>query len=156
MKSVESLLQPFLGYMELGMYAEALAELDSLPKEVQAHPTTQIARMDYFLETKRWEDGVNWGESLCQLWPDESEFWIKRAYCLHELQRTDEAKAVLLAAPAKHHKLAVYCYNLACYEAQLHHLPQARKLLKACFAKDPSYHQFSQNDPDLKPLREHP
>ena len=37
MKSVESLLQPFLGYMELGMYAEALAELDSLPKEVQAH-----------------------------------------------------------------------------------------------------------------------
>lgn len=152
MKSIESLLQPFFGYVELGMHEEALAELDNLPKEIQAHPLVQIARMDYFIETGNWEDGVCWGESLCELWPEESEFWIKRAYCLHELKRTSEAKEVLISAPAVHRELAIYCYNMACYETQLGNLVHAQELLERCFVKDPRYRESSQDDPDLKPL----
>ncbi len=152
MKSLEMLLQPVVGYVELGMYKEAQLELDNLPTEVQSNPLVQLARMDLFIETDQWKEGISLGASLCNSWPDEAEFWIKTAYCLHELKRTTEAKAVLTAAPPAHRKLAIYSYNMACYESQLGHFDEAAQFLKESFKKDRRYREGSLNDPDLKPL----
>ncbi|PAW76541.1 MAG: hypothetical protein B9S32_14950 [Verrucomicrobia bacterium Tous-C9LFEB] len=152
MTSIEALLQPFIGYMELEMWEEAEEELKSLPPEVQAHPAVQLARLDLLIETHAWERGVTLANSLCEHWPEEPEFWIKRSYCLHELRRTLEAKKGLLAGPPKLRQQAIYMYNLACYEAQLGDLEAAQQLLTKCFKKDAHYREASLDDSDLGPL----
>ncbi len=152
MTSIEALLQPFIGYMELEMWEEAQQELESLPPEVQLHPSVQLARLDLFIEMHAWENGVALANSLCTQWPDEPEFWIKRSYCLHELRHTREAKEGLLAGPPKLRQQAIYFYNLACYEAQLGDLEAAQQLLMKCFKKDAHYREASLSDSDLGPL----
>ena len=94
------------------------------------------------------------GESLCQQWPEEHEFYFKTAYCLHELKRTQEAKVTLESAPPSIREHSLYQYNLACYETQLGHLEVAKSLLRECFIQDPHYRQKSLDDPDLEPLWE--
>jgi tetratricopeptide (TPR) repeat protein len=152
MESVPDLMQPFYGYLHLEMYAEANDELENLPNEAKAHPLVLLGRLELLMEMARWEDGVILGQSLCELWPDEYEFWFKAAYCLHEDKRTAEAKATLIRAPAAIRDTALYCYNLACYETQLGNLGEAKTLLKQCFQKDKRLREGALDDPDLEPL----
>ncbi len=152
MRSVELLLQPFYGYFELEMYESASEELENLPLKVKTHPTVLLARLDLLLEMERWEDGIIAGKSYCDLYPLQSEFWIKTAYCLHELKRTAQAKSTLMSGPSDMHEQPIYLYNLAGYEAQLGNLNEAKRLLRECFKKDKSYRQASLTDPDLKPV----
>jgi tetratricopeptide (TPR) repeat protein len=149
---IEDLLQPFIGYMDLGMYREAGDELETLPAQFKDHPKVMFARMELLLETSRWEDGVQLGQSLCRLWPEEHEFHFRTAYCQHELKATPEARATLLRAPESIRATALYHYNMACYETQLGNLDEAKRLLKICFEKSREYRKGAQGDPDLKPL----
>lgn len=152
MKSIEALLEPFTGYLHLGMFQDASEELDKLPPTIRSAPLVLEARLVLLVEMERWEEGVLLGESLCQLWPMEHEFYFKTAYCLHELKRTVEAKATLEAAPLPIRETALYYYNLSCYETQLGNLLEAKRLLKTCFAKDLRFREESLDDPDLEPL----
>jgi tetratricopeptide (TPR) repeat protein len=136
----------------LKMYADANDELEGLPTKLKTHPAILLARLELLMEMERWDDGINLGQSLCGLWPDEYEFWFKAAFCLHEVKRTQEAKAALLSAPVKIRDTALYHYNLACYQAQLGNLGEAKKLLNKCFKKDKGFRQEALDDPDLKPL----
>jgi predicted Zn-dependent protease len=148
----ESLLDPFVGYVDLGMYEEANAELEKLPNEIKTHPVVLLARLELLVEMKRWEEGVNLGQSLAKLWPQEFEFRFKAAYCLHELRRTQEAKDTLIDAPVNQRKTALYFYNMACYETQLGNVAQAKLLLKSCFERDKKWRAEALEDPDLEPL----
>lgn len=152
MDSIEDRLQPFIGYFDLGMYLEAGEELENLPLELKGHPLALLSQLELHLQTGQWAKGALLGETACRLWPDEEEFFVKRAYCLHELNRTSEAKTVLLASPSEFHGEALYFYNLACYETQLGNLEEGRRLLKLCFRKDHGYRKGSARDPDLEPL----
>jgi predicted Zn-dependent protease len=146
------LLEPFDGYLALGMFMEANDELERLPNEIKTHPQVLTARLTLLMELERWENGVILGRSLFKLWPDCCEFYIRTAYCLHELKRTQEARQTLLDGPVALHEQAVYYYNLACYEAQLGNLAKARLHLAACFKLDKAYRAESLEDPDLEPL----
>jgi hypothetical protein len=118
-EEIESLVEPFYGYLELGMDDEANDVLDALPPETKSHPLVLSARLDQLMLLKRWEDGVILGQSLYKKWPQHFDFWIHTAFCLHEMKRTAEAKQTLLSAPEAIREAALYSYNLACYEAQL-------------------------------------
>jgi hypothetical protein len=152
MKPIQTLLEPFGGYLELGMFHQANDELENLPIELKTHPSVLHARLALLIEMGRWEDGVLLGESLCQLWPLEHEFVFKTAFCLHELKRTKEAKETLLAAPASIRDVALYSYNLACYESKLGNLQEAKRLLNQCFLKDAGFRKAALYDSDLEPL----
>jgi hypothetical protein len=45
---------------------------------------------------------------------------------------------------------ALYCYNLACYEAQLGCTESAKALLQECLAKDATMKATALDDPDLE------
>lgn len=153
-ESVARLLQPFYGYVHLGMFLDANEELEKLPNEIKTQPLVLEARLELLVEMEKWEDGVLLGQSLLELWPQELEFHFKTAYCLHELKRTKEAKMTLESAPASIRLTALYCYNLACYETQLGNLGIAKLLLQECFVKEPRYREEALDDPDLEPLWE--
>ena len=145
-------LQPFYGYLELGLFDDANEELESLPNELKPHPEVLLARLDMFMILKRWEEGVLLGQSLCGIWPRHPDFWFKTAFCLHELRRTVEARQTLLNAPAPIRDIALYSYNLACYEAQLGDLKRAKELLTVACKKEPIFRHEALDDPDLKPI----
>jgi tetratricopeptide (TPR) repeat protein len=146
------ILEPFDGYLDLGMHREANDELERLPIQFKIHPLVLSARLDLLMEMKRWEDGEILGRSLFKLWPEECEFYIRTAFCLHEMKRTAEARETLLSGPVALRGMAVFYYNAACYEAQLGHLREAKQMLSTCFKLDKNYKVESLDDPDLEPL----
>jgi predicted Zn-dependent protease len=148
------LLQPFDGYLHLGMFNEANDELENLPTELKTHPAVLSARLNLLMKMKRWEDGAILASSLTTLWPDVCEFHVRTAFCLHEMKRTAEARQALLDGPKALRSQAVFYYNLACYDAQLGNLEESRRHLATCFKLDKGYRAESLHDPDLEPLWE--
>jgi predicted Zn-dependent protease len=149
--SVE-LLQPFLGYLDLQMFHEANDELESLPNEYKTRPEVLSARLELLMAMRRWEDGALLAQSLSKLWPDHDEWYIRTAFCLHELKRTADARAVLLNGPETLKDNAVYHYNMACYEAQLGHVKKAKQYLSTCFKMEKKFKAEALEDPDLEPV----
>jgi len=151
-RELDTLLDPFFGYVTLKMFDEANEVLESLPEDFKTDPTVLLARMDLVMAMKLWEEGIVLGKSLCEIYPDELEFWFRTAFCQHELRRTQQAKDTLLSAPPAIRETATFCYNLACYETQLGHIDEGKRLLKLCFGRNKAFREESIADPDLKPL----
>ncbi len=80
------------GYCELGMFDDALDELESLPAEVMQHSAVVELRTVVLMQARRWKLALTSSRSLCRVAPDKSTGFIHAAFCLHELGRTDEAR----------------------------------------------------------------
>jgi tetratricopeptide (TPR) repeat protein len=138
--------------MELGMDQDAIDALEVLPEKFKVHPRVLLIRLELLMLKEKWEEGIILGESLCKLWPNEHEFRFGWCYCLHELNRTQEALDTLRSAPGAIRDLSVYSYNCACYECQLGNTAKAKALLKTAFEKDPSLKKQALGDPDLEAI----
>ena len=141
------------GYSELGLPELALAELDLLPLEVQQSPVGVEARLSVLMQARRWKTALGVGRALCQIAPDKTAGYIHAAFCLHELGQSREALDLLASGPSALKAEPTYHYNLACYEAALGNLEQARAHLKVSFAMDKKLKDYARTDPDLEPLR---
>lgn len=53
-----------------------------------------------------------------------------------------------------HPREAVFHFNLACYEAQLGNLDDARVFLETACGLDESFRELAKTDDDLAPLRQ--
>lgn len=142
------------GYLELGLLKEAETELDAIPENQQSDLSILELRVDLHLELKHWERVVGTAQLVCAQRPAAEHAWIGWAYALRELQRVEEAKAVLLRAEKWHgSKCGVLHYNLACYHCLLGEFAEAeRRLTRAC-GFDGSWKTAALDDPDLKAIR---
>lgn len=141
------------GYSELGLPELALAELGFLPPEVQESPVGVESRLSVLMQAKRWKPALGLGRALCEIAPDKTAGYIHAAFCLHELGRSREALELLARGPSSLKAEPTYHYNLACYEAALGNLEQARAHLNVSFAMDKKLKDYARTDPDLEPLR---
>ena len=144
-----------LGYIGLGMYREAAAELDAVVAAEKPLPEVRSVRLDLCMAAKQWADAVKVGSALAGDHPACENAWIGWAYALRELQRVPEARDILLEAE-KHHggKSAVLHYNLACYDSLLGELASARARLATACRMDQRFKVESEDDPDLQALRD--
>ena len=142
------------GYAELGMYDDALAELDQIAADRQDGLETLRMRVEIVLRMRDWKSALRSSLKVCRLYPNDSSGFIHTAFCLHELGRTKEAKQTLLDGPAKLLDEPVYYYNLGCYDAVLGNLDQAKAYLRTSFRLDKSFRDMAKNDPDLKRIRD--
>jgi len=142
------------GYSELGMFDEALKELDSLPDEVAEYGTVVELRTVILMQAKRWKSALTASRALCRVAADKTSGFIHAAFCLHELGRTEEARDMLLSGPNLLHAEPTFHYNLACYECALGNLDIARMHLEKSFELDKKFRDFAKSDPDLAALRE--
>jgi len=142
------------GYCELGMFDDALDELETLPSELMQHSAVCELRTVVLMQARRWKLALTASRSLCRAAPDKSTGFIHAAFCLHELGRTDEARDTLLSGPDALHAEPTYHYNLACYECALGNLDLARLHLEKSIELDKKFKDFAKNDPDLAALRE--
>lgn len=138
------------GYSELGMLEDAMAELETLPTAMRETLDVLQVRLSIHMHARRWEPALEASRAICRANPDETLGFIHAAFCLHELGRTEEAKAFLLAGPSALLDEATYHYNLGCYDAALGNIEDAQAHLRASFKLDRKFREFARTDPDLK------
>lgn len=155
MEEFEKNLLAIQGYAELGMYQDALAELDTLPDLLREHPQVLEMRLLVLMQQQAWRKALAVSKQLCRAAPQAPIAFIHAAFCLHELGRTDEAKLTLINGPDTLQQDPTFHYNLACYECVLGELESARLHLERSFFLDQKFREFAKTDPDLNPLREH-
>lgn len=153
MEDLERKIAAAQGYSELGMHDDAIAELETIPPGRSERPEVIETRLLIFMHARRWKDALAASRKLCKAKPDAAAGFIHAAFCLHELGRTQDAKALLISGPPSLLKEPTYHYNLACYEAKLGNYPEAHAHLETSFAMDRKFREFAKGDADLEPIR---
>lgn len=141
------------GYLSLGMKAEAAEALAAiLPPENDATLVLTLA-LAVHSERHDWANASAVGAILCEREPHEASHWIQCAYATRRHRDIEAARVVLLRALGLHPQEPMVHFNLACYEAQLGNITQARAFIKTACALDGSFTALAQTDSDLDPLR---
>lgn len=140
------------GYLYLMMAPQAIAELDAISGTYKNHPALLRTRVRALLHLKRWREAETLSQNGTEIYPDENEFTVQRAFALHQMKRGLDAIQVLLAAPEWIRKTGILHYNLACYEAQLGDLSTARQCIRAAIKINSSFKKDARHDPDLQRL----
>ena len=149
-------LSAAIGWLGLGCPGDALLELESIAIANQAHPAVLKARWSALAGTRNWDQALQTAEALVAHEPQSSFGWIHRAYTLHELKRTSDAKESLQKVADQFREEFLIPYNMACYAAQLGQLDEARTWLRtaARLAGKKRIKEMATADPDLLPLRD--
>ena len=147
-------LEAVEGWLGLGNWVEAKAELDSIRPQIREHPTVLYMRWNVHAFAKQWEIAAVIARKLSQLAPELPFPWIQLAHSLHSLQRTEEARNTLLPVVDRFPGQSFMRYKLACYACQLGHLKEAEHWLQKALELGDSTEvvKMALQDPDLKPL----
>jgi len=120
------------GWIELGNTAEARAELNRIPKELQVHQDVLDLCWTIAAVEQHWDEGVGYAEEMVRRYPESESGWIHRAYALRRATGGGLQKAWDALRPAcdLFPTVAIIPYNLACYAAQFEQLDEAWEWLQ--------------------------
>lgn len=142
------------GYRELGMYADALHELDRLPKEQHSFEPVLQMKLAISMDSKAWVQAQQIAKKLLDHDPTIAGHYVNLAYVTRRAESMDKAKWVLLEAVSKFPHEAIVHYNLGCYECQAGDFEEARSRLLVAFSLDAKYLKMASSDSDLEAMRE--
>ena len=149
-------LSAAIGWVELGVYTEARAELSNISPAFQSHPDVLEANWLIAAREKNWKAALDVARTLVQTEPDRSFGWLHQAYALRRVPEggLQAAWDALLPAADQFPKEPTIPYNLSCYACQMGRLDDARTWLRrALDTGDRSgIKLMALSDPDLKPL----
>jgi tetratricopeptide (TPR) repeat protein len=143
------------GFLELTMPKEALKELEKLDVTHQEDVEVLTLKTNAYMRLKQWKKGLAYGDRGCELYPHDPRSFIQSAFCLHELNKTEEAKQRLLVGPPGIKSIPEFYYNLACYEVALGEFENAKRHLSRAFRMEDRgeyLRRAARQDEDLKPL----
>jgi tetratricopeptide (TPR) repeat protein len=144
--------QAATGYVELGMFLEADAELDKIDPFNRAAPEVLALRIGIYRGLEKWELMQEIARRLAEFQPDDIQWTLSLAYATRRANSIEAAKKVLLSAEPRFPKEAAIRYNLACYFCQTGDIPSAKNYLKQAFEIDLSLRLAALEDEDLKAL----
>jgi tetratricopeptide (TPR) repeat protein len=140
------------GYLYLGLFNEALEEIESIDPFEQDEAAVLLARIRLLLHKREWRSAETLSEHGADLHPEEGEFTVQRAFALHQMRRGNAAVEVLMSAPEWIRRTGILHYNLACYEARLGDLKIARECIDAAIQINAGIKKSARVDPDLQGL----
>jgi lipopolysaccharide biosynthesis regulator YciM len=141
------------GFLELGLFQEAVAELEGLPADSRETRSALAVWLELYLGWQKWSEAVSVATRLAENEPDESNWQIVLAYATRRSKGLASARDILLDASQKFPNCAVIHFNLACYDAQLGYLPEAKRRLQQAVDMDRRFAELARTDPDLEPVR---
>ncbi len=136
------------------MERESIGELNAIDGEFQNRPEVLQLRLHHLMRDKRWGQALRISQKLCRAAPDCTAGFLHAGFCLHELGKTAQAKAVLLRGPAALLEEPIYYYNMGCYDALLGNHKDARAHLETSFEMDETFRELAKRDPDLEAIKE--
>lgn len=141
------------GYLELGMLAEAAAELDRITGPEAQSTEVCAVRLALLHEQQNWPAVRDLARELVQRTPAEAAAWVTWAYATRRAETLAAAEKILLEAEQHHPREPTIQFNLGCYACQRGDLETARRRVARAIALDPKFEQIAATDPDLAPLR---
>ena len=145
-------LEAASGYVQLGMYLEADAELDKIDPFCRAAPEVLAVRLEIYAGLEKWELMQVVAKKLAEHDPQSVQWAISWAYATRRAQSIEAAKEILMQALQRHPDEAMVHFNLGCYASQLGDLMLAKAHLKRAFVIEPKCRLMALHDPDLEPL----
>jgi tetratricopeptide (TPR) repeat protein len=140
------------GFVQLGMYLEADAELDKIDPFCRASPKVLAVRLGIYAGLRKWELMQMVAKKLTEYDPQNVQWTLSWAYATRRAESIKAAKSILIEAFKSHPEEALISYNLACYDCQLGDLGSAKQHLKRAFKLKPQLRLTGLADPDLEPL----
>jgi tetratricopeptide (TPR) repeat protein len=147
------------GWLGLGNWREANAELENISAQNRAHPEVLRIRWAVYCEAKNWEGAYEIAQAISQIVPDDSFGLCGMAYALHQRGRTQEALAIEISATTKFPDNYLVQYNLALYACRLGKLHEAAIYLRRAFENHKKQkipgkdlRLVALEDPELKPV----
>lgn len=140
------------GYLLLAMKADAAEALASIADEERDATPVLHMRAALHVERAEWEAAAALLTTLCEREPGEAGHWIQRAYATRRHTGIPDARAILLRGLELHPGEATIHFNLACYDAQLGSLDDARTYLAKACSLDKTFAKLAKTDSDLAPL----
>lgn len=141
------------GYLQLGMVAEAAAELDRVPAPDNTELDYLTLRLAVLQEQKDWPALRDLARQVVARVPAEAAAWVTWAYATRRADSLEAAEHILLAAEVQHPHEPTIQFNLGCYACQRGDLATARERVDRAIALDPKFGPAAETDPDLAPLR---
>ena len=141
------------GYLELGMIAEAEAELAQIPAPESEMVDAIAVRVAILQERGNWPALREAAREFVRRMPVEPSGWVTWAYATRRAVSLHEAEKILLEAERHHPEEATIQFNLGCYACQRGDLVEARRRVDRAIAIEPKFKQAAATDPDLAPLR---
>lgn len=142
------------GYLELGMVAEAAAELDRIPAAEAGTIEVLAVRLAVLQEQKKWPAVSALARDLARRAPGEAAAWVTWAYATRRADSLAAAERILLEAERHHPQEPTIQFNLGCYACQRGDLAVARLRVDRAIALDPKFAAAAATDPDLAALRD--
>ena len=145
-------LQSARGYIELGMFEEASAELEEIDAFCRHLPEVLAARVIIYRELKKWDLMVVVAQKLAEWNPNEPGYFIDWAYATRRAESIHLAHAILTRGAELHPEHGLIQFNLACYEAQMGSIERAKMHLSRATKADKKFSLMAMDDPDLERL----
>jgi lipopolysaccharide biosynthesis regulator YciM len=142
------------GFTELGLFQEAVEELEGLPAEVRESRGVLAVWLELYQGWQKWDEAMAIAMRLVETEPEESNWQVALAYATRRSCGLASAREILLSASRRFPNCAMIQFNLACYDAQLGHLGEARKRLRQAIQIDKEFAELARTDPDLEPIRD--
>jgi tetratricopeptide (TPR) repeat protein len=147
-------LQAAHGYIELGLFEEANAELEEIDPFSRHSFEVLVAHLAIYHGLEKWEVLAMVAKRLTEWNPKEPGFSFELAYATRRAESIYAAHAILTRAAGLHPNDGTIQFNLACYEAQLGNIDRARAHLTRATKADGKFSLMALDDPDLEPLWE--
>lgn len=126
-------------YIELGMFAEAQAELEEIDPFCRDLPEVLAARIPFYRALEKWDLMAIVAKKLTEWRPEEPGNFIDWAYAARRGESIHRAHAILTRAAGLHPTDAAIQFNLACCESQLGNLDPAKTYLKRAIEIEAKY-----------------
>src|SRR5260221_7029253 len=115
------------GYIELGMPLDANAELELIDPERRDESKVLALRVRVYAALEKWELMQTVAKVLAQREPDNVQWTASWAYATWRTGCLNAARLIMVNAVERQPGVAIFHYNLACYECQLGNLDVARR-----------------------------
>lgn len=141
-----------MGYLELGMPAEASGELECLPPEDRDRSSVLALRVEIYRTAGSWSLMEVVARELWKRHRDDPDNWTNLAWALRRSISLEEARDLLQESVELFSDDAMTHFNLGCYACQLGDIEQAKERVKKAIELDTKFKLMALDDPDLEPL----
>jgi Flp pilus assembly protein TadD len=143
-----------VGYANLGMFSDALEELETLSPAMSSDPGVQEFKLRLLERSSRWQEAAGLAARLASAHPNEPRWFIAWAFAKRRSDSIETASKILTDAASLHPKDPLIQFNLGCYAAQRGDLSSAQNYVRHAIELDHDLEKLAHEDPDLEPLRQ--